>query len=159
MSYSFTGRHFLLIMVAAFGIIIGVNVAMAIFANKSWTGFVVRNSYVAGLEMNRKLKESHAQAALGWKPMLESNAGNLNLSIRDGSGETIRIAGGTASFRRPVSDLEDVVMTLIPEADGSATAALPPRNGAWIVDIEADAGRETPWRGSHRLFLKDGELR
>ena len=50
----FTGRHMLAIMLAFFGTIIAVNLVMAIFASRSWTGLVVKNSYVASQEFNEK---------------------------------------------------------------------------------------------------------
>ena len=53
----FTGRHMLGIMLAFFATVIAVNVTMAMFASKSWTGFVVRNSYVASQEFNERSEE------------------------------------------------------------------------------------------------------
>ncbi|MGO4840209.1 FixH family protein, partial [Rhizobiaceae sp. 2RAB30] len=67
---TFTGRHMLAIMVAFFGTIIAVNVTMATLAGRSWTGFVVKNSYVASQEFNRKAEQGRAQAALGWESRL-----------------------------------------------------------------------------------------
>ena len=64
-SGEFTGRHMLAAMLAFFGVIIAVNITMAVFAQTSWTGFVVRNSYVASQEFNGKVAAARAQAALG----------------------------------------------------------------------------------------------
>ena len=50
----FTGRHMLAIMLAFFGVIIAVNLVMATLASKSWTGLVVKNTYVASQQFNRK---------------------------------------------------------------------------------------------------------
>jgi nitrogen fixation protein FixH len=38
----FTGRHMLLIMIAFFGVIIAVNITMAVVARQSWTGLVAK---------------------------------------------------------------------------------------------------------------------
>ena len=62
----FTGRHMLFAMLAFFGVIIAVNLTMAAFATKSWTGLVVKNSYVASQAFNRELEQAKVQAARGW---------------------------------------------------------------------------------------------
>ena len=63
--WTFTGRHMLLVMVAFFGVTITVNLVLAFFATSSWTGLIVKNSYVASQEYNEKLAEARAQDALG----------------------------------------------------------------------------------------------
>jgi len=158
-SPQFTGRHFLLIMVAFFGVIISVNVTMAVYANTSWTGFVVRNSHVAGLEFNRKSREHRAQAALGWKSALSGAGGTFRFTLVDAEGNPVALKAGTASFRRPVSDAEDATVTMAPASGGALDAPLTLRDGAWIVDIEADAGRDAPWHEIHRFSIKDGTIR
>src|SRR5690606_10441379 len=66
----FTGRHMLLVMVAFFGVIITVNVTMAVLATRSWTGLVVGHTYVASQEFNERTERGRAQMALGWQPAL-----------------------------------------------------------------------------------------
>ena len=51
----FTGRHMAIIMVAFFGVIIAVNLTMATLASRSWTGLVVKNSYVESQKFNSVL--------------------------------------------------------------------------------------------------------
>lgn len=158
MTEQFTGRHFLLIMLAFFGVIIAVNVTMAFYANTSWTGFVVRNSYVAGLEMNQKLRENRAQAELGWHARLSASDGTLRFALTDAQGNPVRLKAGAATFRRPVSDAEDATVALAPASGGGLDAPLAIRDGAWIVEIEADAGFETPWREARRIFVRNGVI-
>lgn len=62
----FTGWHMTAIIVAFFGIVIAVNVAMATFAIRTFSGTVVDNSYVASQQFNSWLAASRAQRALGW---------------------------------------------------------------------------------------------
>ncbi len=83
----FTGRHMLGIMVAFFSVIIAVNVLMATLANTSWTGLVVKNTYVASQEFNRKAQEGRAQAELGWQPRLEIAGGEVRYSMLDRAGQ------------------------------------------------------------------------
>ncbi len=159
MSQQFTGRHFLLIMVAFFGVVITVNVTMAVYANTSWTGLVVRNSYVAGLEFNRKSREHREQAALGWDATLTGADGILRFALADTQGNPVALNAGTAQFRRPVSDAQDIALALAPAAGGALDAPFALGDGAWIVEIEADAGRDVPWREIHRITVRDGAIK
>jgi len=58
-----TGRHVLMIFVGAFTVIIGVNIALAYNAVRTFPGLEVKNSYVASQEFNTRRA---AQVALGW---------------------------------------------------------------------------------------------
>lgn len=156
---SFTGRHMLAIMVAFFGVIIAVNVTMATLANTSWTGFVVRNSYVAGLEFNRKAEEGRRQAALGWTSRIEIASGKLVFALTDAAGQPVHAAGGEATFRRPVSDAEDVTVALAPSVVGTLAAAVDIADGSWIIEFNVDAGQGTPWHEMERVHVREGRTR
>lgn len=159
MSEQFTGRHFLLIIMAFFGVIIAVNVTMAVYANSSWTGLVVHNSYVAGLEFNKKSREHREQAALGWDATLTGADGTLRFSLVDDKGQPVKLKSGAASFRRPVSDAEDTILTLAPTSGAALDAPFAIGDGVWILVIEADAGRDAPWRESHRIVVRNGAIK
>ncbi|TIS18850.1 MAG: cytochrome oxidase, partial [Mesorhizobium sp.] len=53
----FTGRHMLISILAFFAVVIGVNLTMATFAHRSWTGLVVENTYVASQQFNGRAWE------------------------------------------------------------------------------------------------------
>lgn len=50
--WRFTGYHMIACVVSFFAVIIFANVTMAWFASSSWTGLVVKNSYVASQQFN-----------------------------------------------------------------------------------------------------------
>ena len=152
----FTGRHMLAIMLAFFGVIIVVNVTMAVVANTSWTGFVVKNSYIASQEFNHKAQEGRAQAALGWNVELTIADGTLSFSLTDADGAAVPLAGGSATFRRPVSDVQDETVTLVAHGAGVLEGPAAAGDGRWIVEILADAGLETPYRVIERLHVRGG---
>jgi len=54
----FTGKHFAVIIVAFFAVVIGVNLFMATQASATFGGVVVENSYVASQEFNKWLDEA-----------------------------------------------------------------------------------------------------
>ena len=157
-SGQFTGRHMLAIMLAFFGVIIAVNITMAVKANTSWTGLVVKNTYIASQQFNGRAEEGRRQAALGWSSGLTIDEGRLRYTLADAAGAAVQLSGGTANFRRPVSDSEDVSVTLESHGDviEGATALA---DGAWIVESLADAGLDWPYRETRRLYLRGGTVR
>ncbi len=154
----FTGRHMLAAILAFFGVIIGVNVTLALFAGSSWTGLVVENSYVASQEFNARAAEGRAQAALGWSSALTIAGGHIGYRLADRHGKPISLAGGTAAFRHPAYAADDVTLPLAPQTDGTLGAAKPIRDGVWIVEIHADAGLDHPYRETRRLLIRNGAM-
>jgi nitrogen fixation protein FixH len=157
-SNEFTGRHMLLIMLSFFGVIIAVNVTMAVFAGTSWTGFVVKNSYIASQEFNRKAAEARAQEALGWTSKLGIDGGSIRYSLVDRSGKPIATDGATAIFRRPAYEAEDETIRLSKMPDASLNAAQTLRDGIWIVEILTQAGLEHPYREARRIVIRGGAM-
>ena len=51
----FTGWHMAITMIAFFGVIISVNLTMAILASSTWTGLIVKNGYVASQDRVTRL--------------------------------------------------------------------------------------------------------
>lgn len=159
----FTGKHMLAVMCAFFGVIIAVNLTMATFARTSWSGLVVKNSYVAGQEFNRKAEEGRAQAALGWSPALSVEDGVLRFALADAAGEPVSLESGVATLHRPVGDAEDKEIVLAAGADGGLEARLGVADGAWIVEVRAtamaEAGLERPYVETRRIQLRGGSVR
>lgn len=155
----FTGRHMLIIMLAFFGVVIGVNVTMAVLAGKSWSGLVVKNSYVASQHFNEKLATAREQAALGWQPEIALAGGKLSYRITDQTGTPVRLDGVTATFERPVSTASDTKFVLKPAGDGSFEADAILADGLWIVETYSEAGLEQPYRDVRRVVLSGGEIR
>ncbi|BCH25295.1 FixH family protein [Mesorhizobium sp. L-8-3] len=155
---TFTGRHMLAIVVAFFGTIIAVNLTMAMVAGRSWTGLVVKNSYVASQEFNRKAEQGRAQAALGWHSSLTIGSGEIRYRLADASGATVAPSAVTVTFRRPAYDGEDKVIAMQRRADGTFRAPETPRDGIWIVETDAEVGRDLPYREVSRIVVTAGEL-
>ncbi|MYM56126.1 FixH family protein [Thalassovita mangrovi] len=130
-----TGKHVLIGFVAAFGVIITVNVVMAVQAVKTFPGLEVKNSYVASQEFN---KRKAAQEALGWTIRAEEVDGRIVLKITDRQGQPVRAAKLEATVGRPTEIAEDQA----PEFtfDGvSYVAPLELTGGKWNVRLQAVA--------------------
>lgn len=152
----FTGRHMLAIMLAFFGVIITVNVTMAMFARASWTGLVVKNSYVASQEFNEKAAEERAQAALGYAARLVIDGEAISYAILDRDGRKVPIASAAATFHRPVTTREDTHVAFAIGHDGTARGTEDLTDGVWIMEFTADIGAEHPWRDMRRIVIRDG---
>ena len=162
-SREFTGRHMLLTILAFFGVVIGVNVTMATLASTSWTGLVVENTYVASQQFNEKAREGREQAALGWTGKLIIASGEVRYRLTDAAGKPVTLRGVRVLFRHPAYEAEDKAITLglasgSPAADQQFAARHTPKDGVWIVEIDADAGLAEPYRDVRRLMISKGAL-
>ncbi|MCV3205457.1 FixH family protein [Mesorhizobium sp. YC-39] len=157
-SREFTGRHMLFIILGFFGVVIGVNMTMATLASRSWTGLVVENTYVASQQFNRKAEEGRAQAALGWTGKLAIASGNVRYSLTDAAGDPVALHGVKALFRHPAYEAEDEAVVLAPGSGQEFSARHTPKDGVWIVEIDADAGLAEPYRDVRRIMISKGLL-
>lgn len=133
----FTGRHMLLLAVAFFGVIISVNLFMAISASTSWTGLVVKNSYVASQEYEEKRIAHEAQQAAGWQARFTYAAGVALLTVKDGIGNPVELGAVGLQVHRPVGGHDDQDVALVRAADGDYAAPLTLAAGVWDALITA----------------------
>ncbi len=155
----FTGRHMLAVMMAFFGTIIAVNAFMATMASRSWTGLVVKNTYVASQQFNERAAQGRAQAALGWNGTLSIGPAGVSYRLTDASGSPVAMKAVAAKFRRPAYEAEDQTLTLKPVAgDGFASPEIM-RDGIWIVEVDADVGTASPYREVRRLVIANGAVK
>ena len=82
--FTFTGWHFLAIMIAFFGVIISVNVTMAWYAGHSWSGLVAENTFVASQQFNAKAEHMREMAATGIRGDLTANREGIRYVLSSG---------------------------------------------------------------------------
>jgi nitrogen fixation protein FixH len=152
----FTGRHMLLIMLAFFGVIITVNLTMATLANTSWTGLIVKNTYVASQQFNGKVQAAREQDALGWTGDMVFAGGAFRYALADANGAPVALTRSEAVFRRPVEESHDRTVALEPAGAGAVAAVVDLADGIWIVEVAAQAGLATPYRDIRRVTLRGG---
>lgn len=158
MTREFTGRHLAYIMIAFFAVIIAVNATMATIAGTSWTGFVVRNSYVASQEFNDKVAAAREQAALGWEGVLDISDGRISATLVDAAGRPVDLESARLVLRNPATDRDDRSIALA--ARGTAfTAPWAARDGLWIAELVVTARDGTPWHETRRIVLEEGRLK
>lgn len=139
-AFTFTGWHMLAIMLAFFGTIITVNFTMAYFATSTWSGLVVKNTYVASQEFNGKTAAIKEMLATGIAGDLSVDTKGMRYRLTLPNNLPVVADSVLAHFKRPVGEHQDFELVLTPAGDGlylAETAVLP---GSWIVEIKATKG-------------------
>ena len=142
MARELTGRHVLAITLAAFGVIIAVNMVMAVKAVSTFPGLETPNSYVASQDFDR---ERAAQAALDWTVTPDYDGKELVLAIRDRQGNPAPIKDLQVTVGRPtyVADDQHPQMTY---QGGLYVAPLTLKPGLWNIHLTATAWDGTQFR-------------
>ena len=154
-----TGTKVFLMLVAFFGIVIGVNVTMMKLAIATLPGTDVDSPYAAGLAYDREISAAQDQAARKWKVSAHIDRrgdGNavLQVEARDAAGEPLTGVKFTGRLERPTDKRADLAVDLT-EAGigiyrGSASAVAP---GQWDLVIEGDARGERVFLSRNRVVL------
>ena len=132
-----TGYHVAAMVISFFAVIIAVNLTMAWFATSSWTGLVVKSSYVASQQFNEKIETARVQKALGRKLTFEYSEALLSFSLTDAQGQPITDEKLIATLGRPVSEGEDVDVTLSHIGEGRYQAKIDLPKGAWGFELDS----------------------
>lgn len=151
----FTGWHMLLVICTFFGVVISVNVTLAVLSSTSWTGLVVPNTYVASQEFDDKRLAHESQIAAGWQSEFDYDGARLRISVVDGDGNPVPVDELTVQINRPVGGHDDQLLTMARAADGAYEAPLTLEPGLWealAVDPDTELGR---YELHTRFLVKD----
>lgn len=139
--WKLTGWHALAIFVGAFAVIISVNIALAVFAVKSFPGLETRNAYLDSQTFDAR---RDAQLGLGWTVSARAEPGRVVLEMRDRTGQPVQPESIFALIGRPTHVQDDREAEFV--FDGSvwvAQADLAPGN--WNIRLRALAADGTPF--------------
>jgi nitrogen fixation protein FixH len=151
----FTGWHMVAVMVLFFGTIISVNLSLAWFANKTWTGLVVKNTYVASQEFNGKTRQILAQSDLGWNVKPEFGSKEIVLNLTDSQGRKINDAIVTARIGHPAHENSDRLVQLVADQGGVYRAQTELESGIWEADISIIGPAADNWSKTFRFLIRD----
>ncbi|MDO8983356.1 FixH family protein [Cypionkella sp.] len=146
------GWHVLAFTVAAFGVIIAVNLLMAYKAISTFPGLEVENSYVASQTFDA---DRRAQEALGWTvaPGYDGAKGELILAFTDAAGKPVVVEGLDVLLGRVTEAREDSTPRFVYEGGVYvAKAALHP--GKWMLHVTAHSGDGVLFQQRLNLFVK-----
>jgi nitrogen fixation protein FixH len=114
----FTGRHMAMIMVAFFTVVVGVNMYMVYLANSSWTGLVVKNSYVASQNFNELTARLEASKAYGIVAHASYGNGKVAITLKNAAGKAVSLTNPMLEMGDAKSDA-NAAMALVIQADGT----------------------------------------
>lgn len=146
----FTGKHAAMVFIGAFTIIIGVNIALAVNAVRTFPGLEVKNSYVASQQFDEKRA---AQSSLGWTVAAIADDSQVYLSIVDEDGLPVEVKSLDATLGRATHVKDDIVPEF--EFDGKfyvAPVAL--SDGNWNIRMTARAQDGTAFQQRVVLHVK-----
>ena len=152
-----TGRHVLFILLAFFGVVIGVNVTMAKLAIKTLPGTEVDSAYTASLGYEKEILAARDQSARNWKvdahiERLAGGAALLQVEARDRDGRPVTGSKFQGRFERPTDKRADLAIALaevgIGIYRGRLDAVAP---GQWDLVLEGD-------NASGRMFLSKNRV-
>lgn len=149
-----TGRKVLAIFVAAFGLIIAVNVVLAYNAVRTFPGLEVPNSYVASQRFDAARA---AQEALGWtvSTRMDGDAA-LRITLRDRSGAPAGARRLAATIGRPTERADDQDLVLRADGPGNYVASVDLAPGRWYLWIDAEARNGAAFRQRLTLIVAEG---
>lgn len=145
------GRHVLAIALGFFGVIIAVNLVLAVQAVSTFPGLEVDNSYVASQTFDIERK---AQEALGWslREDYDAGRGELRLTFTDAQGFAAPVKDLTVLVGRPTEARADMT-PVFTEVSGAFVAAVYLAPGKWMMHVEAHAPDGTLFRQRLDLFV------
>lgn len=150
----FTGRHMLSIMLSFFAVVLAANMTLVYFANHSWTGLVVQNSYVASQEFNATTQKLE-KAAADIHATLDYHSGKLQITLHGNDGKAANVKNVVAMLGRPSHEGEDKSIALSESGEGVFAASIDLAKGQWSGSITAEIVGRTEWLRPIHLLIKE----
>lgn len=134
----FTGRHFALIICAAFAVVIAVNITMATLASRTFSGAVVKNGYVASQDFNSWIERGKKQAAIGWQARTRVEGDTLAVTATDRDGAPLAGAKVSVHLIHPFRAGEARWVDLAEAEPGAYVAPHALTRGQWEANIRLE---------------------
>ncbi len=160
MAREWTGRDILLVLVATFGVVVGVNVYFIVQAERTYPGQDVDHPYLQGVEFNRTLAARARQAALGWTATVAGalspdGTARITVTLADRDGKPVTNEDLSGLLRHPMDEQRDRAIVLRETAPGIYTGHVAHvRAGRWDVVITRKSEKEAPFEAVRRIWLR-----
>jgi nitrogen fixation protein FixH len=148
----FTGRHMAMIMVGFFATVLTANLTMVYFAKQSWTGLVVKNSYVASQHFDETTAALEQSASVAVHMVVDHN--RLVITLTDKAGAPVSARAVVVHVGRPSHEGEDQAIALAPITEGTYTGHHTLAPGQWSGSIAAKIEGHRNWNRPVYLLVK-----
>lgn len=154
-----TGRKVLLMLVAFFGVVGGVNAIMIGVALTTFRGEVADHPYEAGLAFNADIDAARAQEDRHWNVSVHVARGGggeqaLTASFLGADGAPLTGLSVQASFAAPADLYRDVAVAMHESAPGVYSGAATASKGVWDLKITASRGADVLYRSLNRVKME-----
>ncbi|HVD83596.1 MAG TPA: FixH family protein, partial [Bradyrhizobium sp.] len=154
-----TGAKVLFMLLAFFGVVIGVNMIMMRLAIQTLPGTDVDSAYSASLAYEGQIAAAHDQNARNWKVDAHIQRGpdggaTLQVEARDDSGKPMSGLKFQGRFERPTDRRADLPVALAETAIGIYRGSAPMiAPGQWDLVLEGDAAGQRMFLSKNRVVL------
>lgn len=160
MTVELKGWHVLAMLLAFFGVTIGVNAVFVTYALSTFSGEDISKPYLRGLAYNETLETRAAQAQLKWRASIEvtradQTSAELVVTFADAGGAPLSALEVKAKLRRPTDARLDRDVTLAAIGDGRYRVRLDDvAAGQWDVIARVGGGETAVFEAERRIVLK-----
>jgi nitrogen fixation protein FixH len=154
MKGEFTGRHMLMIMVAFFGLVIAVNILLAVKSVETFSGLVVNNSYVASQTFDKDTDKLAADAAMDVHPELSIAHGMVHLKLATAAGQPIEAQNLHLTLGHAVSASTDQALVFASLGMGEFEAKANLTGGYWQGQLTVTLPDGAAWERAVRLKIE-----
>jgi nitrogen fixation protein FixH len=156
-----TGGAVFVMLVAFFGVVIGVNMLMMRFAIDTLSGTDVDSAYRASLAYESEIQAAHEQDTRHWRveahvARAPADGASVRIVAQDSKGAPLTGLEFIARLERPADKRADRTVALTEVETGiyrgSAEGVLA---GQWNLVLEGDAGGKRVFRSRNRVMLGD----
>jgi nitrogen fixation protein FixH len=154
-----TGAKVLFMLLAFFGVVIGVNMIMMRLAIQTLPGTDVDSAYSASLAYEGEIAAAHDQNARNWKVDAHIQRGpdggaTLQVEARDDSGKPMSGLKFQGRFERPTDRRADLPVALAETGIGIYRGSAPMiAPGQWDLVLEGDAAGQRMFLSKNRVVL------
>jgi len=154
-----TGRKVLFMLVAFFGVVIGVNLVMMRLAIQTLPGTEVDSAYTASLAYEKQIAAARDQSARNWQVDAHversgQGAATLQVEVRDHDGKPMSGLKFQGHFERPADKRADQAVALAETGIGiyrGTASLLAP--GQWDLILQGDAAGQRMFLSRNRVLL------
>lgn len=151
-----TGKHVLIVMLSAFGVITAVNMVFVYLAVTGFPGLDTEDSYRKGLAYNTQISESRDIRKLGWRVDVSLTEDKvLEISFTDKAGGALKISDLKVLLTHPADTKKDILLNMSNPAPGQYSFRIDPETkGNRILRISALGPDARPLEQRQKLWLK-----
>jgi nitrogen fixation protein FixH len=149
-----TGGKVLLILIAFFGLDIGVNALLAYDAVSTFRGEVSDNPYEAGLAYNNQIAAADAQSERHWKVDVTLAGGGVRAIFHDAQGQPIEGLVVSGIFAAPADMARDRPFAMRATGGGAYVGGGSPPAGVWDLKLKATRDGATLFQSINRVTLR-----